>query len=210
LQTAPLNPKALLLDLDGTLADSLGVMRAVYERYVTHFGGAPSEMEFNRLNGPPLKEIVRILKETYTLTPSHDELYALYNQFIDEAYDGVQPNEGGRSLLDLAKTNLCIVGIVTSNSRARTERWLRISELEKFVDFMVTGEDVKKGKPDPEPYLIGVQKAGVPSDLVAGVEDSAQGLQSVIASGIHAYGFNIEAQGAVRVSSLSALSALLW
>jgi HAD superfamily hydrolase (TIGR01509 family) len=204
------NPQGLLLDLDGTLADSLGVMRAVYAQYVTNFGGAPSEAEFNSLNGPPLRKIIEILKQTYAIPNSVDELYALYNQFIDEAYDAVKPNEGALALLEAARKNLCKIGIVTSNSRVRTERWIKIAKIDGYIDFIVSGEEVTKGKPDPEPYLMGIGKIGAPADLVVGVEDSRQGLQSVIASGARAYGLNIEAQGASTIPSLSALGGLLW
>src|SRR4051812_10069840 len=42
--------RALLLDFDGTLADSLSAMRRVYERFVTDLGGAPSNREFDAFN----------------------------------------------------------------------------------------------------------------------------------------------------------------
>ena len=46
--------RALMLDLDGTLADSLGAMRGVYDRFLDVFGVAGNDAEFARLNGPPL------------------------------------------------------------------------------------------------------------------------------------------------------------
>src|SRR5688572_8005467 len=58
---------ALLLDFDGTLADSLGVMRSVYDQFLLSHDKEPSDAEFESLNGPPLFEVVRRLKCTHGL-----------------------------------------------------------------------------------------------------------------------------------------------
>ena len=52
----------LFLDLDGTLADSLTALKNVYYSFLAAFGASGNEVEFQRLNGPPLGEIIERLR----------------------------------------------------------------------------------------------------------------------------------------------------
>ena len=49
---------------------------------------------------------------------------------------------------------------------------------------MVTGFDVKRGKPDPEPYLMGLQKAGIKAEEAVVVENAPLGVESAHRAGI--------------------------
>ena len=55
---------------------------------------------------------------------------------------------------------------------------------------MVTAFDVKYGKPHPEPYLIGLQKAGVEANEAIVVENAPLGVQAGVAAGIFTIGVN--------------------
>ena len=57
----------LFLDLDGTLADSLTALKNVYHSFLAAFGASGDEVEFQRLNGPPLGEIIERLRMTHKL-----------------------------------------------------------------------------------------------------------------------------------------------
>src|SRR5271166_2066937 len=61
----PPDRRGLFLDLDGTLADSLGVLRRVYFCFLREFNQEGSDAEFDRLNGPKLSEIVGALQKKY-------------------------------------------------------------------------------------------------------------------------------------------------
>ncbi len=198
--------KAVLLDMDGTLADSLSVMRTVYDRFMTRFCVLPTEEEFESLNGPPLKKIVSILKDKHGLSESIESLLTLYNQFIDEAYDTVQPHEGAPELLRHAQQQGWKIGLVTSNNRPRAEHWLATVNLASYFDLLITGEDVSKGKPDPEPYLLAAERLDIlPAQIIA-VEDSVQGVQSAVTAGMRVFGLNVTAKGAKKIPSLKTLT----
>lgn len=180
--------RVLLLDLDGTLADSLGVMRDVYERFLTGRGGVPTEGEFTALNGPPLREIIRRLKVTHSLRGSEDALLLEYEDLIDTHYrDQVVPSDGADELLSQAKLRGYVTAVVTSNARHRTSEWLGRVNLQRWIDLIVAGEDVKMGKPDPEPYLVALAKAQCSASHGLAVEDSAQGAQAAILAGVRTF-----------------------
>lgn len=152
------SPRAILLDLDGTLADSLAVMYQVYQQFLKQFHCTPTDDEFNSLNGPPLSEVVRRLKLSHTLEGDEKVLLSNYFKIIDYTYASVKPSTGAVDLLKKAKENCCTIGIVTSNTKKRTQTWLETVHLSHMIDFIVSGDEVKKGKPHPEPYIIASKK----------------------------------------------------
>lgn len=182
----------LLIDLDGTLADSLTVMKTAYRRFVENFGGRPSDAEFSKLNGPTLGEVVRHLQHTHGLPGDHEKLMAYYENLLDESYGDVLPMPGAPELLAGAKRNKWTVGVVTSNSVVRCSTWLERNELAVMVDLMVCGEDVSNGKPDPEIYLLALERAGCPAQNALAIEDSPQGAEAALAAGIPTIGLTTD------------------
>lgn len=210
------SPQALLLDLDGTLADSLSAMRLAYQAFLGLFGIEPSGAEFDSLNGPPLSDVVRRLAATHSLAGEHVDLLAHYNAVIDDTYARVLPNAGAQYLLRRAKAHDCVLGVVTSNSARRAHAWLEVVGLSGWIDFIVAGEDVRQGKPHPEPYLLACSRAARPVGAIVAVEDSAQGVQAAVAAGLHTFALAAAPvltpwpQGVRTVASLGELARLLW
>jgi beta-phosphoglucomutase len=184
---APWWPEAVFVDLDGTLADSLRVMRQVYDQFLGQYGLQGSDSEFAALNGPPLTAVVRQLAITHKLTGDHAALLNGYSSIIDEAYLRVTPAADAADFLIKARDLRCTVAIVTSNSSARTATWLAQVNLAQFVDFVVSGDDVVNGKPHPEPYLLASRRAGCSIAKIVAVEDSIQGARSAVAAGLRTY-----------------------
>ena len=216
MTTSLTSPRAILIDLDGTLADSLAVMRLAYQQFLEGFQVQGTDDEFASLNGPPLHEVVRRLKANHSLAGDTDALTAKYFHIIDQLYDGVSPSPGARELLTKAKEHGCLVCIVTSNSTKRTQGWLTLVGLAQCVDFIVSGDEVKLGKPHPEPYLLASHRVDCPITGIIAVEDSIQGGQSAIAAGLKTYlvtSLNEDPDvlhGAMLASSLGCLVNDLW
>ena len=211
----PKNIQALLLDLDGTLANSIAIMQNVYSFFLEEFGIKASKVEFSVLNGPSLFEVVHRLKQSYDLPGSLDTLYLRYCTILDQAYSKVFPNPGARELLESAKLENCKVGIVTSNSKPRTQNWLSSVKLFDLVDFIISSEDVKHCKPDPEPYHLAINHTKCSAENIIAVEDSPQGALSAINAGLFTYvlGDNLKLsdwpQNIKQISSLIDLVEIL-
>lgn len=215
--TPSINPQAILIDLDGTLANSLSVMYQAYQKFLWQFNVEPTLTEFDSLNGPPLEEVVRRLKSTHSL---RDDAYALhlnYFSLIDDLYTKVRPTAGAEALLLAAKDNHCSVGVVTSNSMKRTKEWLENVGLAHLVNFIISGDDVKNGKPDPEPYQLAAQHVNCPLSQIIAIEDSLQGAKSAVDAGLRTFILTdcIEQQslwpsGVQQITSLDFLVGLLW
>jgi HAD superfamily hydrolase (TIGR01509 family) len=212
-----LHPRAILLDLDGTLADSLPVLRLAYRRFLEQFGAAASNGEFESINGPPLAEIVRTLKAAHGLEEDEKVLLDSYLDGIERIYANVAPSPGAGCLLQKARANGCTIGIVTSNSAKRAWAWLEAVNYRQFVDFIVSGDQVTRGKPDPEPYRLASERASHPPSTIVAVEDSIQGARSAVGAGLKTYAVAEGAgpgdswpAGVELVPSLGCLATRLW
>lgn len=203
--------RGLFLDLDGTLADSLNVMRAVYERFLKSYARRGGDAEFDSLNGPPLPEVVRRLAATHGLVEPFDDLLAVYRGLVVDAYDAVQPMPGAVEVVETARRQGWIVGVVTSNGRDAARRWLARTGLASGVDVLVTGEDVVRGKPAPDPYRTALQKGGCAAARSIAVEDSAQGARAAVAAGLRTFGLGISGANAWPdgVQAIAGLAQLL-
>src|SRR5450755_4184406 len=142
--------KGLFLDLDGTLADSLPALKAVYLSFLSGFGAKGGEAEFQRLNGPPLAKIIELLKQTHDLPGEQAELLELYSVMLRQAHESAQPAIGARELLQHARTFGWKVAVVTSSPRFSALKWLELGGLSDKVDVVVGGDEVVAGKPDAE------------------------------------------------------------
>lgn len=177
--------RALLADLDGTLADSLDVMWTAYVRFLAHLGYEESATaaEFQSLIGPPLAAVTTAICSARNVPVSPD-LVVAYRAIIESIYSDVRPRPGAERILRQASSCGWSTCVVTSADTALAVAWLRRVHLADLVDHVIGSDLVRQGKPDPEPFLLGLTLSGVgPSDAVA-VEDSLSGVTASVAAGI--------------------------
>jgi HAD superfamily hydrolase (TIGR01509 family) len=182
-----LTGRALLIDLDGTLADSLDVMRTVYTRFLARFGLEGNDAEFDALNGPPTDEVVRMLQHARNLEGTHAVLLADYRSLVADAYARVSPSPGARTLLERAHAAGWSIAVVTSNGSAVARRWLDAAGLGELVDHVVGGDMVERGKPNPDPYVAALSALGADPARSVALEDSSQGAAAAQAAGVRTF-----------------------
>lgn len=177
----------LLLDFDGTLADSISVMASSYAYFLHANRLTPGVVSFSEINGPPLVKVIKKLKEAYGISTAEDELLEQYRNIISEQYDAVLPTFGALDLLSAAVESNIKTIIVTSNLKSIVKNWLVKNDLSTMVYDIVGCEEVKEGKPHPEPYLLGVRRANCPVSKAIAVEDSYIGAQSALNAKLKTY-----------------------
>jgi beta-phosphoglucomutase-like phosphatase (HAD superfamily) len=182
-----LNGRGLFLDLDGTLADSLAALKGVYHSFLAGFGVVGNEAEFQRLNGPPLGKIVKLLKDAHNLPGEPAVLLERYSIFLQEAHQTAQPAIGAQELLGHARVCGWKVAVVTSSPRSSALKWLELGGLSDKVDDVVGGDEVSAGKPSAEPYLLALSRLGCLAELSHAVEDSRIGATASVAAGLNTF-----------------------
>lgn len=76
------------------------------------------------------------------------------------------------------------MAIVTTAKRADFEIIHEKRQIRQFMEFVLVREDYKLAKPNPEPYLVGLERLGSTKEETLIVEDSSRGLSSAVAAGI--------------------------
>lgn len=176
--------RGLFLDFDGTLADTLPHLRQAYDDFLGSFGRVGSPAEFERLNGPPLAEIVAELARGHALEAPLPELIAAYAKRAANAQAKAAARDGAAELMAAARRRGRAVAVVTSAPESLARAWLRGAGLERLVDAVIGGDQVRRGKPDPEPYLSALARTGCVAGESIAVEDSRAGARAAAAAGI--------------------------
>lgn len=181
--------KWILFDFDGTLVDSLAVARRAYYSFLSDHGSTGSDSEFDELNGPALHELLEILKERYRIPHPISELITDYRSILNTLYlREVSAADGALETLGELRTRFRL-GVATSNYREIVESTLKKADLYSFFSFVVTGEEVARGKPDPEIYLKALRKSGAKATEVFVVEDAPKGVEAALAAGLQVWTF---------------------
>lgn len=173
---------ALLFDFNGTLSDDEALQCAIFRELFAEHGRPPSEKEyFEELAGLSDPEIVeRWLGAGH---PAADEmLEARVLRYRERAGDGSTVPAHVREAV-LRAAGRVPLGVVSGAVRTEVETVLKSASLDVF-NVIVSADDVTRGKPDPEGYLLALDRLGVPLDGAIAIEDSPPGVTAAKAAGL--------------------------
>ena len=148
------NIKAVIFDVDGTIADSMWMWKQIDIEYLGRFGIVlPHDLQKN-IEGMSFRETAVYFKEHFAIPDSIDKMMADWNEMAAHKYQYEIPlKKGVKEFIDLCKGRGMLLGIATSNSAELLGYWLEAHELTKTFDVIITGSDGLKGKPAPDMYL---------------------------------------------------------
>ena len=175
---------AVLFDMDGLLLDSEPLWYAVEEAAVQRLGGTWGPQHQQALIGGTMDASCRYMIELTAADVSVDELSdLLVTEMVARLRAGTAPlHDGALELVDAVRGAGVRTGLVSSSYRVVIDAALDQLGRERF-DVSIAGDEVVRGKPDPEPYRTACERLGVaPSDTVV-LEDAISGVTSAEAAG---------------------------
>ena len=187
--------QAVLFDMDGVLYDSMKWHAKSWKETMDEFGIDSTPEEFylyegmvghNTINHLMLREKGReaTQEEKEAIYKRKTELFSEYNDgsLIPFAYDFVKKvnDEGLACILVTGSGQPTLINKLDANFHGLFKK-----------DKMVTAFDVKHGKPHPEPYLMGLEKAGnlKPNQAIV-IENAPRGVEAAVAAGIFTIAIN--------------------
>lgn len=187
----PRPPQAVLWDMDGTLIDTEPYWIAAEEELVAAHGGTWSEEQGLSLVGSALPNSARVLQQAGVKLEVREIIDLLSTQVVAGLKRTIPWRPGALELLTACREAGIPQALVTMSERSIVDEFL--DQLpENTFQASITGEEVSQGKPNPEPYLRGLELLGdvVGQELTArrciGFEDSVPGIVSASAAGLHA------------------------
>src|SRR5579863_4629044 len=175
----------MLFDLDGVLVDSTPAVARVWARWATEHDLDPGEI-VRRAHGRPS---ITTIREILPNADAEAENRKVERAEIEDL-EGVVPLPGATELL--AALPLGRWTIVTSCTRPLAMVRLRAAGL-PIPESIVTATDVTRGKPDPEPYLKGAVRLGLPAAECVVIEDAPAGVRAGKAAGARVIAFTTTA-----------------
>ncbi|TIC82765.1 HAD family phosphatase [Nocardioides sp. GY 10127] len=178
-----MTPAGILFDLDGTLIDTEGFYVEAGEELVRAAGLAWSDTERFAAVGTAVDDFARMVVAT-GVDMEVDAIVDYVVGRVNERVAGATPyREGALELLASVRASGIPMGLVTMSHGPTVDAVLADPAMPAF-DVVVTGDQVERGKPEPEAYLLATERLGLaPQDCIV-LEDSHIGLASARAAGV--------------------------
>jgi len=175
--------KGFFFDLDDTLVGTKEANFHAYKEALADAGITFSYDDFLRTWGEDSRKFIPRLAPHLSV----DEIEAIrtnkaekYQQHLDKT----TPNQSLITFLAAMAPHHTMV-LVTTAKRKNAESLLRAYNLTDYFDYLVLGDDVKKGKPDPEAYIKALAISGLVANEVVVFEDSEAGIAAAQAAGLN-------------------------
>ena len=182
-----LAPKAVLFDMDGILYDSMRFhARAWYETATHHQLISTPELFYLYEGRTGESTINELYQKTFQRDATDEEKKSIYEEkaVLFNQYNDGKAMQGAAEVLKKVKASGLQTLVVTGSGQHSLINKLEHTYPGYFKrEKMVTAFDVKLGKPHPEPYLMGLEKAGVKPYEALVVENAPMGIQAGVAAG---------------------------
>lgn len=196
------SPKAVLFDMDGVIYDSMPHHAFAWDKAMKEFGLSfpPEEVYANEgMRGPEAIAMRMIRQKGREATP--EEIKTIYDRKSDIVVEcgEIHKMPGTHELMQrLTDAGLLCLIVTGSGQPSTLNRVVADHPGLLSQEHIVSCHDCKKGKPDPEPYLIGLERAGKalgrnealkPWEAIV-VENAPMGIQAGVAANIFTIGVN--------------------
>jgi HAD superfamily hydrolase (TIGR01509 family) len=180
--------RALLFDLDGTLAETDSLHLPTWVDALEPYGVEVDEEFYrDRISGRSTTEIVRELLPELTDEQGRSIGDAKEASFRKRAFE-LDPLPGLEDFVERGRKRGMWIALVTNAPEENVEAILLALKLRDFFDTVVLADEVEAVKPDPAPYIAALEKTGVPAEEALAFEDSVSGISSSVAAGIPTVG----------------------
>ena len=182
--------KAALFDLDGTLFDTQKFYDEAHQKMINTYGNKKKfTLEAKmKINGTPAKVANKYICDLYGINLSAEEYQEKKHKFLSETLKNTGFLPGVKELLETLRYKYNFkIAIATSSSKGPTD--LKLSNYKTFidsaVDLIITGDDkrIKKGKPNPDIFLLAAKELGVDPKECIIFEDSVLGVEAALKTG---------------------------
>ncbi len=202
-------PRAVLWDLDGTLADSSEYHWRSWQAVMSPEGVTITRAEFFATFGQRNEEILSgwlgRCADTARIQRVGDAKEVAYRSYV--AAEGIAPLPGAAEWVRSLHAAGWRQAIASSAPRLNVEVMHEALAFQGLIETLVGAEDVRAGKPDPEVFLVAARRLDVTPERCVVVEDAEAGIEAASRAGMRSVGVGTSNVGAadVVVASLAHL-----
>lgn len=180
--------EAVLFDMDGLMFDTERLWTEAWMATAKAVGlpvGLEVVAAMRGCNQAGCRRVCReLLGPDFDFDTYQGKASVVMDRLVDE--QDLPQKPGLRDLLEELERRRLPAVVCTSTSRTVTEGYLERAGIRRFFKGLVCGDDVQRGKPDPEVFLKGAALAGLPPERCLVLEDSPNGIRAGAAAGCRA------------------------
>ncbi|MAT99145.1 MAG: beta-phosphoglucomutase [Anaerolineaceae bacterium] len=180
--------KALIFDMDGTIVDNMGVHTAVWLDVLAEFGVEITAAEFQATMAgmTSLETLRKLVNPEMTDTQAAEIARRKEEQYREQYRAAMQPVRGLLSLLQEARRAGMSLAVATAAGNDNIDFVMNGLALWDSFDAVVGADDVERGKPHPDLFLLAAERIGVPPEHCLVFEDALTGLEAARRAGMAA------------------------
>ena len=196
--------KAVIFDMDGVIIDSEPTHKKMENETYNKLGIEVTEDEHNTFVGSTSRYMWETLKNTYKINQTLEELIEyernIYFKYLNSDECEIKLIDGVKELIEDLHENGVKLAIASSSPLNVIEAIAKKFKIEEYFEVFVTGDYVKKSKPEPDIFLLASEKLGVGAEECAVIEDSNNGVRAAKKAGMKCVGFNSDVDGRQDIS----------
>ncbi len=178
--------KAVIFDMDGVLINSTEYTWQSFNTVLKQFGAKFSSSDIKKYLGVSLQDKWQIWKKKYGITGYDVDSFSRKATEIEFKLmkKELRPSGVLNNFLQSLKEKGLKLAVATSSNRERVEKILEMLEIKGFFEALVTAEDVKKSKPNPEIFLKAAAKLKTSPENCVVFEDAVNGIEAARKAGM--------------------------
>ncbi len=177
--------KGVISDMDGVILDT----EKLYVRFwceAANYYGYPMQRHHalsirSMARGFAIERLKSYFGADFDYYAVHDKRIELMDKYIEQY--GIEAKPGAKELLSFLQSNGYRVALATATAPDRTKRYLESLGLYGYFDEIVCASMVKRGKPEPDIYILAAEKLGLHTEECLALEDSQNGIKSASSAG---------------------------
>jgi len=172
--------KAVIFDMDGVIVNSEPYHKEVEKEIFDTLKISPSIEDSHFFIGISAEKMCKFLIDKFKLDITVEKLIELDNKIrVDYmSKQDIQPMPGVISLIKEIKQNNIQLALASSSSHDLINVFTEKLNIKNYFDVIVSGYDVKHGKPDPDIFILTAEKLKINRDECIVIEDSANGVKA--------------------------------
>lgn len=179
---------AVIFDMDGVLIDAKDWHYEALNKALSLFGAEISRYDhLTTFDGLPTKKKLQILsKERHLPVQLHGFINEMKQRYTMEIVNAkCKPRFNHQYALSKLQAKGYRMAVASNSVRSSVEAMMMRSELDQYLEFILSNQDVNLAKPDPEMYNLAIKRLGLSPTQCLVIEDNDHGIRAARDSGAH-------------------------
>lgn len=168
--------EAVIFDMDGLLFDTEMVFNLSWKELASAYQKELTRSMLDELRGTSGEKMDSIIEKYWSIKDGQSIRKELFDISFEKLKRNVPVKEGACELLDYLKVHGYPIALASSSPKSLIMNNLKVSNFLNYFDVIISGEEVKKGKPSPDIFLLTAEKLNVEARNCLVLEDGVHGV----------------------------------